>query len=324
MAAFLGLVLPGVLLNGQVMLRDTQVLAKETAVPPTEETQSQEAPLFVTLRQPGGFVSYMNMNAYLMGVILAEMPASFELEALKAQAVAARTYAQKASVTGGKHGDGSVCTKASCCQAYIAVEEYLAQGGTEENAEKIRRAVIFTDGQVLTYAGELIEATYFACSGGYTEDAVAVWGTEYPYLKALPSHGEEHSAGFMQEVSFTSRQFQNALGRMLNGHPESWFGETTYTEGGGVASMTIGGQSYTGTELRSLLNLRSTAFSVTPLEDGVVITTYGHGHRVGMSQYGADAMAVQGSNYREILAYYYPGTELVSLADVMEMNSVPD
>ena len=131
----------------------------------------------------------MKMNDYLTEVLLGEMPAEFEMEALKAQAVAARTYTAKAAITGGKHGDGSVCSDSACCQAYLPQETYLMLGGTEENLEKINKAVLETTGLVLAYDGNLIEATYFSCSGGSTEDAAAVWGTEYPYLQAVASPG---------------------------------------------------------------------------------------------------------------------------------------
>ena len=128
----------------------------------------------------------------------------------------------------------------------------------------------------------------------------------------MASPGEENAPHDTDTVTFTPGEFQTALGVTLSGSPKSWFGTTTYTEGGGVASMTIGGESYTGTKLRSLLGLRSTAFAVAVGEE-ITITTKGFGHRVGMSQYGADAMAVTGSTFEEILAYYYQGTTLTRL-----------
>lgn len=252
------------------------------------------------------------LETYLVGVVLAEMPASFEEEALKAQAVVARTYTMRTSSTGGKHGDGSVCTDYACCQAYIDPEQYRSQGGTQESIDKITAAVVATAGQVLTYEGKLIEATYFSCSGGSTEDAVAVWGTDYPYLQAVDSPGEEHAAHYTDTVSFTPKQFQSALGVTLSGSPEEWFGTVTYTEGGGVDTMEIGGKNYKGTQLRQLLSLRSTAFTVS-VGENISITTKGFGHRVGMSQYGADAMALSGKDYTQILEHYYPGTVLTTL-----------
>lgn len=163
LAMFLGMILPGILLEGTVMLLD-----KPGEVPALEETAPQTVPLSMKLTAEDGGVVQMDMDDYLVGVVLAEMSASFEEEALKAQAVAARTYTRKAWETGGKHGDGSVCTNASCCQAYLPESAYLSRGGTQEAADKIRRAVDATSGQVLTYEGQLIEATYFSCSGGST------------------------------------------------------------------------------------------------------------------------------------------------------------
>lgn len=285
----------------------------EETVPETVETLPEPVPLTAKVRWKTGEAEKLDMDAYLLGVVLAEMPADFEMEALKAQAVVARTYTRKAYLTDGKHGDGSVCTDPGCCQAYISEEDYLAKGGTQEGADKVRFAVEATTGYVLTYGEELIEATYFSCSGGSTEDAAAVWGTDYPYLQAVDSPGEENAPHDMDTVTFTPAEFQEALGAELSGSPRSWIGTTTYTEGGGVASMAIGGETYTGTQLRSLLGLRSTAFTVLTEDEEITVTTRGFGHRVGMSQYGADAMAVTGSGFREILSHYYPGTTLTKL-----------
>lgn len=304
-AILLGILLPGVILNTAVVLshwkEQTQLV---TVTTPTETVPPSRA---MHLRREDGSVEEMDLEQYLVGVVLAEMPASFEPEALKVQTVAARTYTRKAGETGGKHGDGSVCTQSSCCQAYLSPEAYLEKGGREEDLEKVCQAVRDTAGECLYYEGELIEATYFSSSGGRTEDAVAVWGTDYPYLRSVesPEVAETGSA-----VTMSSEELANRLGLETSEPVSAWFGETTYTSGGGVATMVICGKSYTGTELRSILGLRSTAFTVSVDGDMVTITTKGYGHRVGMSQYGADAMAVAGSTYREILVHYYPGTEI--------------
>lgn len=299
-AIFWGLILPGLMLNVAVYIRESP-------------GAGEAAPVAMLLRRENGTLEARNLEDYLVEVVLAEMPASFEKEALKAQAVAARTYTRKSGLTGGKHGDGSVCTNAGCCQAYIPEEDYLHRGGTEENLEKVRAAVAETAGLVLCYGGELIEAVYFSCSGGSTEDAAAVWGTEYPYLQAVDSPGEESAAVYWDSVRFSSEEFQEALGVTLGGMPEGWFGTPLYTEGGGVAELEIGGIRYTGTQLRYLLGLRSTAFSVDTEGDTITITTRGYGHRVGMSQYGAEAMAAAGSCFEEILAHYYPGAVLTKI-----------
>ena len=255
----------------------------------------------------------MDLEEYLTGVVLAEMPASFETEALKAQAVVARTYTLRAFSGKGKHGDFSVCTDSTCCQAYISAEDYIGKGGTGENLEKVRRAVYETSGLVLTYEGDLIEATYFSCSGGRTEDAVAVWGTEVPYLQSVESPGEESASHYRDAVTVTKEELETKLSVELQGKEEEWFGEPTRSEGGGVLEMKIGGKVYQGTQLRKLLGLPSAAFSVEVKDGEIFFHTRGYGHRVGMSQYGADAMALQGKDFREILAHYYPGTVLQNM-----------
>lgn len=261
-------------------------------------------------------IQIMDLDTYLIGVVLAEMPATFEMEALKAQAIAARTCALECTLTRDKHPEGAICTDSGCCQAYMPVDAYRDDGGTEENIQRIYTAVTETSGEVLTFNGQLIEATYFSCSGGRTEDAVAVWGTEVPYLQSVLSPGEEHADIFTNTVTFSAEEFSALLGRTLSGNPTTWFGTVTRTRGGGVATMVIAGQTYTGTQLRSLLSLYSTAFSIYATKDTVSVTTSGKGHRVGMSQYGADAMAVKGHSYEEILSYYYPGTRIDKLSAV--------
>ena len=315
LAAVMGLAMPASLLAMAASMETPPTVIEITTGPPTvPATQPSESKQSVTVPiLTEGQIVEMELNEYLTGVVLAEMPVSFEMEAQKAQAVVARTYTMRAYRRGGKHEGAAVCTDSNCCQAYISPAEYMEKGGTQAGVERIRGAVTATDGQVLTYEGELIEATYFSCSGGVTEDAAAVWGAAYPYLQSVESPGEEGAAHYTDTVVFTAAQFENALNRDLSGSPASWFGVTTYTTGGGVASMEIGGQVYKGTKLRTLLGLRSTAFTVAANSNSVTITTKGFGHRVGMSQYGADAMAVLGSAYDEILAHYYRGTTLERL-----------
>lgn len=307
-AAVLGLVIPGVLLAS--IPKDQP---NEPTMPDNTETSpTGSTPEDVTLRvvMADGSLQQMDMDAYLTGVLLREMPGDFEAEALKAQAVVARTYALRRNASADKHAEGAVCVNSSCCQGYCDVDTYLAEGGTQETVDKMRRAVLDTANQVLTYNGTLIEATYFSCSGGKTEDAQAVWGADVPYLQAVDSPGEEEAAHYTDTVKFTAEEFKELLGSDLSGQPGEWIKSVTYTDGGGVQTIKIGNATYTGTTMRKLLGLRSTAFVITAAGDSIIITTKGFGHRVGMSQYGADAMAVLGSTYEEILAHYYQGTKL--------------
>ena len=255
----------------------------------------------------------MELEEYICCVVLAEMPADFEPEALKAQAVVARTYTCRKREE-SKHSLADVCTDFSCCQAFFSPEYFLQNGGTEEALEKVRSAVYDTKGEVLFYNGELIEATYFSCSGGKTEDAQAVWGTEVPYLQSVSSPGEENATHYMDTVIFSSAQFCEKLDVPLPALLDYGIGNISYTNGGGVETIVIGGNTFSGTRVRQMLGLRSTAFVITWAGESVTVTTKGFGHRVGMSQYGAEAMAVAGSDYKEILYHYYQGTELSSVS----------
>jgi stage II sporulation protein D len=265
----------------------------------------------LTVKNRSGNLQQMTLEGYLVGVVLAEMPADFESEALKAQAVVARTYTRR-RMAGGKHTDAAVCMDPGCCQGFRSEEDYLREGGRQSSVDKVRAAVADTDGLVLEYGGGLIDATYFSCSGGSTEDAVAVWGTDIPYLQAVESPGEENAAHYSDTVYFTPEEFAGALGLETFGSPNQWFGTVQKTAGGGVEFMQICGVVYKGTTLRQFLGLRSTAFSVEADTTGITVITRGYGHRVGMSQYGADAMAASGSTFQEILQYYYQGTELTA------------
>lgn len=325
MAFVIGMLLPAMLFSiGENVIsrkKPNTALEGTTGVTrPSAQTPQQQIPQQPTVPQqkaqvsvllPEGTVT-MDMQSYLTGVLLAEMPVDFAPEALKAQAVVSRTYALRRNTVSSKHSRGAVCADSTCCQAYRPVADFLAKGGTPEMLKKVTDAVESTKNQVLTYNGSLIEATYFSCSGGRTEDALAVWGTDIPYLQAVDSPGEESAAHFVDAVQFDAGEFAALLGISPKGSASAWLGSVSYTDGGGVAAMVIGGKKFSGTEIRQKLGLRSTAFSILAVGNAIHISTRGFGHRVGMSQYGAEAMAVNGSSYSEILAHYYPGTRLSS------------
>ena len=169
-----------------------------------------------------------------------------------------------------------------------------------------------THGQVLLYDNELIDATYFSSSGGRTESAVAVWGMNVPYLQAKDSPEETGTKYYREQVSFEKSELLALLGFSDSVH-DFTYKDVTYTEGYGVDTINICGVTFTGIELRHLLNLRSTAFDIIDDADTVTFITRGYGHRVGLSQYGAQSMAQKGKTYRQILEYYYQGTVLVTL-----------
>ncbi len=314
-------ILMGVVLPSLIFMVFECVAAKEVPVESTEtnaqmESEQETTPLpeyedkKIQVLLENGTTCEFELDAYVLGVVLGEMPADFEVDALKAQAVVARTYALKRNTTGKKHLDGAVCMNPACCQAYCSADTYLKQGGTSSSINKVLSAVEDTRGLVLTYNGNLIEATYFSCSGGKTEDAAAVWGTDIPYLQAVDSPGEEDADYYSDTVQYTAKEFANRLGIKASGSPSTWLGTVTYTEGDGVDNMVIAGKVFKGTTLRTKLGLRSTSFSIKADGNTITISTKGFGHRVGMSQYGADAMAVKGSTYQQILLHYYPGTVL--------------
>ncbi len=282
LAILLGAILPGMLLR----LVGTQ-------------KQKGVDSLSVTVLM-GDVTERMDVEDYLVGVLLAEMPGNFEEEALKAQAVAARTFALYSKENGSKHQEADICISATCCQGYISPEDYILSGGDSAIAFKMREAVLATKGQVLIYENELIEATYFSSSGGRTEDAQAVWGVAVPYLQSVES--EE------RDVSYTDQMKKDDFCMALSlPKGEVYIEAPVYTKGGGIAEVSINGKRFTGLQLRQNLGLRSTRISFYVGKENVQIVTNGHGHRVGMSQYGADAMAAGGSDYRQILTHYYSG-----------------
>lgn len=283
----------------------------------SEAIMTQTAPDAQTVRLlDGGAVAELSMEDYLTGVLLSEMPAEFETEARKAQAVAARTFTCR-KLLQPKHENADVCAEASCCQAWTSREQlrqkYGASFDTVWNAALA--AVRQTAGQVLTYDGQLIDAVYFSCSGGATEAAVAVWGTDVPYLQAVESPGEEAAPRFSSRAVFPPEEFAQRLMQenpdvQLNGSPDTWLGETTRSAGGGVAACSIGSVSFSGTQLRRMFGLNSTRLTLSYQDGDFVFDVTGFGHRVGMSQYGAQTMAQLGFSYRTILQYYYQGAEV--------------
>lgn len=307
-ALILTILVPGLLFNtGRLLSAGHPTESTQPAVTGKAETEPPDQ-ITIRVQAEDGTVIPMELEAYLVGVVSAEMPAAFETEALKAQAVVARTYTLRRVGSNSKHPDADICMNPECCQGYKAEQEYA-------ETQRIREAVASTAGLVLTYNGELIEATYFSSSGGRTEDALAVWGSDIPYLRATDSPEEDYADRYLETVTVTGEEFASALGISPEGPCSGWLGEVTYTNGGGIDTMVIADQVFRGTELRKLLGLRSTAFLMTAVGDHITITTRGYGHRVGMSQYGAEAMAVDGATFQEILSHYYQGTTLAEFVD---------
>lgn len=289
----------------------------QTPAPTAAPAAPAPAPERIAVQMAEG-VEEMDMQEYLLGVVAAEMPASFEAEALKAQAVAARTFALYCAA-GGKHQDADVCTDFACCQAWISESAMRENWGEsyEANAEKIRSAVAETAGQYLSYEGEPVFAAFHSSSAGATEDCAQVWNPR-PYLVSVDS--PETAADVPDYISRLDCAPLDFRDTVLSAHPQAdftgeesgWIGEIRRDASGRVESAVLGGEEIKGTELRSLFSLRSTAFELAYTEGRFIFTVTGYGHGVGMSQYGAQVMAKNGDDYTQILAHYYTGTVLVS------------
>ena len=269
-----------------------------------------------------GVLQEMDMKTYLLGVVRAEMPAAFETEALKAQAVAARTYTRYKMEQGGseKHPEADSCDDINCCKAYMSREEAAVNWGAEAEAweEKIRAAVEATDGECVLYEGRPILAVFHSSSAGETRDAADVWSSSLPYLKSVASPENENSVpNYLSRVTFSAEELkallQEALPQAdLSKTPSSWFTNIRQQENGSVIELDVGGVRVGGNRLRTILGLRSACFSVSFEGAAVTFAVTGYGHGVGMSQYGANVLAAEGKTYREILAWYYTGTEVAA------------
>ena len=306
-ALLLSVIIPGFLFS--IYEKNFVMHDNNGSMPTNGSDNLEKLNITVAVLMKDGNVEFMEMDNYLVAVLLREMPARFEFEALKAQAVVARTYLLRRCEGDSRHINADICTDSTCCQAYWDVDAYLSEGGTTENVDKIRRAVSDTKDEVLLYNAHLIEATYFACSGGMTEDAVAVWGRDVPYLRAVESPGEESAKHYVDTATFTIEEFLQRLGVESNGKVLD-IREIQYTAGGGLDTIKVCGVTVKGTDIRKKLGLNSTSMQIDVDGEIVRITTKGKGHRVGMSQYGADAMAKNGADYKEILYHYYNNTEI--------------
>lgn len=258
----------------------------------------------ITVYRSNGSVINLNMTDYLIGVVSSEMPASFNLEALKAQSVLARTYALKAKQTGKKLTD-TVST-----QSYIDMDQMKNKWGNSFNTyyNKIKNAVENTNGEYLSYNGNYIEALYHSTNNGKTESSLDVFGNYYPYLISVSSEYDKNASSYLRTINMSLDTISNKLGLSLNN--DSVINILSYTDGGNIKEININGNNFSGKKVRELLGLRSADFDISISDNNANITTRGYGHGVGMSQYGANGMANAGYSYKNILSHYYPGTTL--------------
>ncbi|MFZ7133036.1 MAG: stage II sporulation protein D [Eubacteriales bacterium] len=314
-----------------IIIRSCEAIKNDQNPSIIDEEQNEEKEITVTvLNTSTNKAMTLTIDEYIKGVVAAEMPVNFHLEALKAQAIAARTYTlNKLEEFGGKpnsvHPQYDLCTDYRHCQAWISKEDRLsawsksAELSSMNNIElwgKIEEAVNSTKGMALVYNGELISPLYHSTSGGSTENSEDYFPSSMPYLRSVSSEYEEDSPYLSTTFEITVKDFTTTLkekypdialneSRMLNN-----LEILSHTDGGKVGKIRIGNKVLTGREMRELLGLRSSEFTVEQSGSKLTFTVVGFGHGVGMSQYGADGMAKAGYTYEEILKHYYTGTEI--------------
>lgn len=249
------------------------------------------------------------------------MPANFEIEALKAQAIVARTYTAYKMYKGSKHENADICDDSKCCQAWISKENRLArwnEAEKENNWNKIETAVKETSGKIITYNGEPINAFFHSNSGGTTEKVSNVWGgTDYPYLQSVATSGEDVYTQYSSNITLTKQEFQEKL---QAAHPEiiiDWNEEnpiqiTEYTESGRVKTLKVGNINISGVEARTIFGLKSAKFSIE-VGENISFNVVGYGHGVGLSQTGADAMAKTGATAEQIINHYYTDVKIENI-----------
>ena len=261
----------------------------------------------------------MDISRYLTGVVAGEMPADFEEEALKAQAVAARTYlvSHMYDYASGniaeEHKGAVICTDSTHCQAWLSEQDFKKnRENADEKWDKITRSVKSTSKEIITYKNKPISAVFFSTSWGRTESAEDVWGKEIPYLKSVKSKGDELSPRYESEESFSTEDFKKKAEEKISGTDwnKGLFGNIVRSDAGGIKTIDIGGVTIKGTELRTIYGLRSANAELTEQDGTVKISVKGFGHNVGMSQYGANYLASHGADYKKILKSYYSGVRI--------------
>lgn len=266
-----------------------------------------------------GNVEELKLDEYLYGVVSSEMPANFEKEALKAQAVVARTYTVYKIQHGNKHENADICDDSKCCQAWINKEDRLnrwSEDVRESNWNKIIEAVNETKGKIITYNNEPINAFFHANSGGTTEVPINVWGgSGYPYLQSVSTAGEENYSQYSSEITLNKNEFESKIREKHKDFEIDWNQENSievleYTNGNRVKTIKIGNQNLSGVEVRTILGLKSANFEISIEGDNIKFEVRGYGHGVGMSQTGADSMAKEGKSYEEIIKHFYTGVEI--------------
>ncbi|WP_246516436.1 stage II sporulation protein D [Salicibibacter cibarius] len=278
-----------------------------------QESDPESEVVVPVYRDAQDTVDHVELEEYVAGVVSAEMPSDFEMEALKAQALVARTFiAQQMEFAEGADLPGdAIVSDTTAHQVYKSSEELEQEWGAdaEETKEKITEAVEATAGEIITYEDTPITASFFSTSNGYTENAEDYWEASVPYLQSVESPWDVDSPRYANTISYTVEEVEQQLGVEIP-EGEDLSANKEKTEGDRVETVTIGDTSFQGREIREALDLDSSDFEWQLDGDEIVIHTKGWGHGVGMSQYGADGMAQEGMNYREIVDHYYHDVEI--------------
>ncbi len=284
----------------------------------TTEAEQNFATIEVSVkRSETNEIEKIPLEKYVYSVVASEMPASFELEALKAQAVAARTYVVQHLIQQGD--ENTVITDSTKHQVYKNDDELKSIWGKDYQwkKEKIQQAVTETANKIITYEKTPITPTFFSMSNGFTENAEDYWGSELPYLKSVESKWDEEVPGFIEQKIFATDEVANKLNVSVSSGVEASMG-IERTESNRVRKLKINDTTLTGREVREKLGLRSNDFTVEQQNDHFIFTTKGYGHGVGMSQHGADGMAKEGKTYEDILLYYYQGVTLENIGELTQ------
>ena len=310
-----GLVLTVLLFGGAYLAAGGPAAEPEPAAPETAAVH-HDRDVRLTI-QDGDTTEQMTLERYLTGVVRGEMPASFEMEALRAQAAAERSYVYYQLAAGRKdaHPDADFCTDHTCCSAYLSETAAREKWGGDFAPwnTRVEQAVSDTDGQVVLYNGRPILAVFHSSSAGRTAAAGDVWSGDLPYLVSVDSpEGEETVPNYYSTVTFTAAEAKEKLlaahpELKLSGTPDRWFGAAAENDSGRVETVSVGGTDIEGTELRRIFGLRSACFTVAADSESVTFRVTGYGHGVGMSQYGANQLAREGKTWQEILEWYYTG-----------------
>jgi len=268
----------------------------------------------------------MNLEDYILGVVAGEMPASFHIEALKAQALAARTYTMlRMNRFGGSgcsnHPGAEICTDPAHCQAY------RDPATVKKDLDKLKEAVYETAGEVIVYDNKLIDAVFHSTSGGKTENSEEIWKNKVPYLRSVISQYEDHSPKYITQQEIGIDNFIQCIKKLeptANINKKNIKNEIKVlerSEGGRIIKLQIGDKTFSGTDVRNVLGLNSSNFSYTVGTGIIMFTVVGNGHGIGLSQYGADGMAKNGTGYRDIVMHYYQGVDIVTIDDLVGYNA---